>query len=89
MTCRELIDFLDDYLAGDLPADQRTAFDRHLSLCVDCRNYLASYKDTIRLGKSAFAADAPPMDRDVPADVPDGLLKAILAATTGAPNRPE
>lgn len=86
MTCREFIDFLDDYLSEALPADRRAAFDRHLSACVDCRNYLASYKHAVRLGKAAFAA-AP--EQDVPGDVPEGLLKAILAASADAEHRTE
>lgn len=85
MTCREFIDFLDDYLTGGLTADQRAAFDRHLAVCVDCRNYLESYKQTVRLGKAAF----PPQQREVPDNVPEGLVKAVLAATVGTRSRRE
>jgi anti-sigma factor RsiW len=80
MTCRELTDFLADYLSGDLSAEQREAFDRHLSVCRHCRNYLASYEATIKLGKTALCASAE--DEPVPAEVPDDLVKAILAART-------
>jgi anti-sigma factor RsiW len=65
-----------DYLAGDLPADTRAAFDHHLRLCVNCQRYLASYRETVELGRRAFADD----DRAVPATVPEDLVKAILAA---------
>ena len=76
MTCREFADFMGDYLADELPPALRGAFDHHLSLCVNCQRYLASYRETVALGKQAFAdADAP-----VPADVPEELIKAILAA---------
>jgi anti-sigma factor RsiW len=78
MTCRELTDFLDRYLFDELTAEQREAFDRHLAVCRHCRNYLASYQATIRLGKAALA-DASP-DEKVPADVPQELVRAILAA---------
>jgi anti-sigma factor RsiW len=76
MTCRELLDFLDDWVSGDLPRDVRGRFDGHLGGCAECVAYLGSYEDTIRLGKAAFG----PPDDPVPADVPEGLVRAILAA---------
>jgi hypothetical protein len=39
-------------------------------------NYLESYRETIRLGKEAFAHEA----KDTPAEVPEELVRAILAA---------
>jgi hypothetical protein len=38
--------------------------------------YLTSYKDPVKLGKRAFADE----EGAVPADVPEALVKAILAA---------
>jgi Putative zinc-finger len=76
VTCREFADFMGDYLSGELPPALRGAFDHHLSLCVNCQRYLASYRATVALGKQAFA-DA---DAALPADVPEELVKAILAA---------
>lgn len=76
MTCREFADFMGDYLSGELPPALRGPFDHHLSLCVNCQRYLASYRETVALGKQAFA-DA---DAELPADVPEELVKAILAA---------
>ena len=76
MTCREFADFMADYLSGELPENIRQAFDRHLNLCVNCRKYLDGYEATIKLGKRAF--DDP--DAGVPADVPEQLVQAILAA---------
>jgi anti-sigma factor RsiW len=72
-TCRELVDFVGDYLAGDLPPDVRSAFDAHLAECPDCVAYLRSYEDTIRLARGAGADP-------VPAPVPTSLVRAILAA---------
>jgi len=65
-----------DYLSGELPVDSRTAFDYHLGLCVNCQRYLAGYKETVKLGKRAFADD----DAGVPGEVPEDLVQAILAA---------
>jgi anti-sigma factor RsiW len=79
MRCREFIDFLDDYMDGALPIAQRHFFDEHLAGCLDCQTYLESYKRTVRLGKLALADG----DGPVPADVPESLVRAILAARRG------
>jgi anti-sigma factor RsiW len=76
VTCREFADFILDYLEGTLPADTRESFDGHLSLCANCDRYLAQYRITVESGRSVFAEpDAP-----LPGDVPEGLVRAILAA---------
>lgn len=76
MTCREFSDFMADYLSADLPPDTRQQFDHHLSLCVNCERYLTSYRETVALGRRAFEDD----EAALPVDVPDQLVKAILAA---------
>jgi len=76
VTCRELADFIADYLSRELPAPIRDAFDHHLTLCPNCRRYLASYEATIALGKAAFDDE----NAAVPADVPEQLVQAILDA---------
>lgn len=79
-TCRELIEFLDDYVARRLPLAKRLAFEVHLALCRDCRSYLASYRTTIELAKEARDSTPPPM--------PDDLVKAILDAMTEERDEP-
>jgi anti-sigma factor RsiW len=75
MTCRELVDFLMDYLDGQLSESERLCFEEHLGECPDCVAYLTTYKQTIQLGKDACTAgDA------IPSDVPEDLVRAILAA---------
>lgn len=76
MTCAEFTAFLDEYIAGQLPAAVRTAFEAHLAECSACIAYLHSYRETIKLAKAAFA----PVDQAVPDAVPDQLLKAMLTA---------
>lgn len=71
MTCQELIEFLTDYLDGQLPLTQRMAFELHLTLCKDCRSYLHNFKTTIHAAKQSVV--------DV-AEVPDELIDAILNA---------
>ena len=74
MTCRELADFIIDYLAGQLPAEAHAAFEEHLSLCPNCVRYLKTYKATVELGRRAFEDD----DSDASLHVPDELVRAIL-----------
>ena len=76
MTCRDFAEFIDSYLARDLAAGTLASFEHHLSVCPNCRRYLAQYRDAIALGRTAFAHPA----EAVPADVPEDLVAAILAA---------
>ena len=77
MNCQEFTGFLHDYLLGDLPAEARAEFDKHLAECPWCVAYLDSYRKTLHLEQAAFTAreDAPP-----PADAPEELIQAILQA---------
>lgn len=74
MTCREFIDFIMSYLDGELPGEQREPFEHHLALCPACDRYLRQYKATVVAGKAAFASP----EAEVPADVPEELIAAIL-----------
>jgi anti-sigma factor RsiW len=76
VSCREFADFIADYLSGELPAEVRAQFDHHLEVCVNCVRYLDAYRAAVALGKAAFDGT----DDSVPGDVPDDLVKAILAA---------
>lgn len=75
LTCRDLIDFLDDYTAGTQPAEVRAEFDRHLAVCRHCREYLQSYRDTIALTLACRDENDP-----VPAEVPAALVEAVMFA---------
>jgi anti-sigma factor RsiW len=81
MNCREFTEFLHEYLSGNLPADERAAFDAHLAECPWCVAYLDSYRKTIRLEQAAFAPD----DEPPPADAPEELIQAILHARRPSP----
>jgi anti-sigma factor RsiW len=76
MTCRELVEFLMDYLDGQLSEPERMCFEEHLGECPDCVAYLATYREAIRLGKEACTAG----NDSIPTDVPEELVRAILAA---------
>jgi len=77
ITCRELLDFLHLYMDGELPADRRHEFDRHLGVCEPCRRYILEYRRTVAMGKSAFEPS------DEPAEAPEELIAAILRARRG------
>jgi anti-sigma factor RsiW len=75
ITCRDLVEFLMDYCDGTLPPGQRETFEKHLSCCPPCVNFMKSYQQAICLGKAACA------DEDQEAkEVPEQLVQAILAA---------
>jgi anti-sigma factor RsiW len=76
LSCRDFVQFLNDYFEGELPGEQRAVFDRHMELCPPCKDYLDSYRQTIELGRLA-CADA---SKQVPDEVPDSLVRAILKA---------
>ncbi len=78
MTCREFSDFILDYLTGELPDDARARFERHLARCPNCPEYLRQYEDSARAGRMAFSS----LEADIPRDVPEELIQAILAATS-------
>ena len=78
LTCRDLIEFLRAYLDGELPAAMRQRFEDHVDACPPCLHYLDSYRETIALTAQAFADGGP--DDAVPDEVPEELVRAILAA---------
>jgi anti-sigma factor RsiW len=81
VTCRELSDFLDDYLAGDLVAEVRSRFEAHLIECRDCVAYLRDYRETIRLLREAGRAE----EVGITAEAPPELLRAIREARKRGP----
>ena len=74
MVCREVIAFLDEYVAGELVSERRAEFDRHLAVCASCVAYLSTYRETILFAKVSVS----PEIEDVPAEV----ITAILATIT-------
>jgi anti-sigma factor RsiW len=80
MNCREFVEFLWRYTANDLSPEERATFDTHLSTCRHCVTYLQSYQATIRIGKKALVES----DDVLSAEVPEDLVKAILASRSKA-----
>jgi len=79
MNCREVADFLMDYVSGELPSRDRGIFETHLAACPECVEYLRSYERTIALTRESAKG---PCEMSPP---PERLVQAILAI---CPNRP-
>lgn len=75
ITCRELIEYIADYLGGSLDETGKVDFERHLERCPSCRAFLASYIQTMDLEKLVLYEDDPV------SDVPEDLVQSILART--------
>jgi len=59
MTCRELIDVLQDYLDRELAGDVVAELERHLEDCAPCRAYLATYRKAREVGAAAGRVEMP------------------------------
>jgi anti-sigma factor RsiW len=81
VTCREFAEFMAEYLSGELVPETTAQFERHLTVCPNCVAYLSNYRQTVSLGRQAFADD----DAVLPDEVPDDLVNAILASRRPRP----
>ena len=77
VTCRELIEFLDDYVDGRLAPDAKADFDAHLTQCPHCVDYLKTYRETRTLSRGVCKE---PADHGAPGDLPEELVTAVLKA---------
>lgn len=70
--------FLDRYVSDELSAAEKRAFEAHLSECPSCVNYLRNYRRVMMLVVDAHASGD-----EIPADLPEDLVRAIIAARGG------
>lgn len=80
MTCSEFTEFLDRFIEADLSPEEAAEFERHLVVCEQCVNYLDTYRRAVAMGKAVFGEP----EKDLPEQVPEDLIKAILAARRSA-----
>ena len=73
MNCRDLSEFLQDYLAGDLPQPVASEFAGHLDGCDNCTVFVEQYRLTIAAGRTLLIED----ER---CEVPEDLINAIVAS---------
>jgi len=74
LTCRQVEEFLMDYLENRLGLWMTLQFRVHLFMCTTCSRYLQEYKNTIALEKMVFENP----DEEAVGNVPDDILQAIL-----------
>jgi anti-sigma factor RsiW len=71
VSCKELLEILNDYLDGELVVEQRQTIEFHMTGCKDCTIRVETYRHTVRLAKAL-----PRCDRLPPA-VEERLRKAL------------
>ena len=76
ITCVEFESFVQQYLDGELPEQQRFVFELHLKICRECRDYLAAYQRSMEVTRTVFEDP----DAALPTEVPDDLIRAVLDA---------
>ena len=76
LTCKEVVEIVNDYLEGAMSPLDRERFDQHLSICDGCTNYVEQMRETIRLTGM--------LEEDqVPADQRERLREAFRDWKTG------
>jgi anti-sigma factor RsiW len=48
MTCKELVELVTEYLEGTLSRRERRRFERHISGCPYCREYVTQMREVVR-----------------------------------------
>jgi anti-sigma factor RsiW len=76
VNCRQVIDFLMDYIDGELPEHVKACFDMHLQMCPPCVEYLRTYRATVTVTKACLHDHAATCTEPMP----EQLIQAILAA---------
>ena len=64
LTCREVVEVVNDYLAAGLAPEDRAAFEQHLHACPWCMTYLRQIEQTAALGGRLAEESLPPAVED-------------------------
>jgi anti-sigma factor RsiW len=73
MNCREITEFLEQYVADELSPDVLDEFQRHVDACGNCVTYMKQYRAVIAVAKESYGPT--PVE---PPPVPDELVQLIL-----------
>jgi len=76
LTCKELVELVTDYLEGSLSRRDRRRFEKHIDACTNCGEYVAQFKETIRLTGTL-------REEDVSTEAADELLAQFAAWKRG------
>jgi anti-sigma factor RsiW len=71
LVCKELVELVTDYLEGSLSRRDRRRFEKHIAGCSNCTEYVAQFRETIRLTGTL-------RERDISREAADELL-AVFA----------
>ncbi|HEY2371155.1 MAG TPA: zf-HC2 domain-containing protein [Gaiellaceae bacterium] len=72
LTCKELVELVTDYLEGSLSRRDRKRFEKHIDGCTNCREYVAQFRETIRLTGTL-------REQDISREAADELLRVFAA----------
>jgi len=75
VVCASGVELLMDYLEGVLPPEVNAALEQHVAGCERCAAFVASYRETPRILRSATGAA-------LPEDVASSLQAFLRARTT-------
>ena len=75
-TCQDVVELVTEYLEDGLVAEERLAFERHVTICPPCRGYLSQMRRVSRAGGSL-------REDDVPERLRGSLLDAFREWKTG------
>ena len=64
VTCQEVVELVNDYLEGELPADEVERFEQHLNFCAGCESYVGQLRITVKTVGRVREEDVPPAMRD-------------------------
>jgi anti-sigma factor RsiW len=64
LVCQQAVELVTDYLEGALRSSARRRFEKHLTGCPLCTEYLAQIRETIRLAGRVTPEDLTPQMRD-------------------------
>ncbi len=73
-SCKEVCEFLSDFVDGQMSAVRRLAFEAHLKACPPCAEYMHQFALTIKLSKKCCCPGKPT------SPIPDDLITAVCAA---------
>ena len=60
LVCQQVVELVTDYVEGTLSVSDRQRFERHLSACEHCTEYLAQMRETLRLTGRLVPEDLTP-----------------------------
>lgn len=70
MSCKELVQVINDYLEGALAPADRQRFEEHLAICPGCQTYLDQMRQTVRtVGRLR--------EESIPSEAREVLLRAF------------